>query len=783
MEQNLLELSSDRYLSLIENAGFVIFLTNNQGVINFVSDNICHLAAYQPEDLTGKSFFEKIPEKFRVLVRQTLQEISERKTGVKTIQIKLFTPDLHQCWVACRVALLPAPAGQNPGWQFVLWDIEAERQQALDLREAEDKQLTRMKMVQEIIDHVPSVLYIKDRDSKYLLINKKTEGVFNLPSSEIIGKSTSYLYRNSPERLLLYKKTDQQVIKEKRIVEFEENVIEGGKKRCYWIIKFPLFGEGGNVKNIGVIAADITDRKETEMHLIEAKKDAEKAREAQETFLANMSHEIRTPMNGIVGMSRLLMETSLTEEQKEFTESIIESGQSLLMLINDLLDFSKIKAGKLELEHISFQPAHCIKKAIYPLQFKAKEKKLDFNLKIEEHVPTFLTGDPLRLQQIIINLTANALKFTEKGGVVVSVSSEAIDEQSVSLKVSVKDTGKGIPEDRLEVIFESFVQSKSDDARNHGGTGLGLAIVKQLVEMHQGKLQVTSAEGIGSEFSFEIPYKKPEPQAEKKLMPLKNKEKQVLLKNINILLAEDNIINQKVARHILTRQGAIVTFANNGKEALEKLEKENYDIVLMDLQMPELNGYETAKIIRQELKKEIPVIALTADAIKGEAEKCLSLGMNGYIPKPFDPVFLCQEINQVLNRTSGPEKNSVSRENQEQTVDFSFLYEIANNDPDYIYEVLQLFMETFAAGLSNLENLIPVNERFEEICRQAHYLKSSVSVVKIESIFQNLANMEALAKEKTEAQKIRKLIEETRHIFEQANPVILAEMEKCKTLL
>src|SRR5690606_31698172 len=216
----------------------------------------------------------------------------------------------------------------------------------------------------------------------------------------------------------------------KRIVAFEEEVLENEKNRWYWIIKFPLLDAEKNVKNIGVIASDITDRKEAERRLIEAKKDAESAKEAQETFLANISHEIRTPLNGIVGMSRLLLETILTDDQKEFTESIIESGQNLLILINDLLDLSKIKAGKLELEHIPFQPAHCIKKAIYPLQFKAKEKKLDFRLEIRENIPPVLTGDPLRLQQIIINLTANALKFTEKGSVVVSVSSTETGDQS-----------------------------------------------------------------------------------------------------------------------------------------------------------------------------------------------------------------------------------------------------------------------------------------------------------------------------------------------------------------
>jgi len=493
-----------KYRALVENAGVTTLIVDQEGVVKFVSRNIKELAGYRIDDLLQKQFKDKIVREYRSQLHHALFDELPRANYSTSAEIKIITASGEQKWVLCRI--FPANRdGDVNEWQVVLWDIEEEKQKNLAFEALQTAHNNRLKMVQDIMDNVPSILYIKDPKGIYLMVNKKTEQVFNAPASEILGKSTESLHQKAADRLAIYRQTDEEVVNFGRIVELEEVVKGAEKDRCFWITKFPLFDEAGNVKYIGVLASDITERKEAEMSLIESRQDAEQAKAAQEAFLANMSHEIRTPMNGIIGMANLLTSTALNDEQKDFTESIQESAQNLLAIINDLLDFSKIKSGKFEFEHIGFKPRDAIRKAIYPLQFKAEEKMIKLNLSIDGNVPDILSGDPLRLQQVIINLAGNALKFTSNGSVEIAVSSEKLSAGKVSLNVSVKDSGIGIPADNLQKIFESFSQSKAEDARKYGGTGLGLAIVKQLVELQQGQVAVSSVVGKGSVFHFLYP--------------------------------------------------------------------------------------------------------------------------------------------------------------------------------------------------------------------------------------------------------------------------------------
>jgi signal transduction histidine kinase/DNA-binding response OmpR family regulator len=584
------------------------------------------------------------------------------------------------------------------------------------------------------------------------------------------------LYKDDPERLALYRQTDKQVLEEKNIVSFEEAVEQAGRMCYYWITKFPLLDDEGSVRNIGVLASDITELKETELKLIESRKEAEHAKEAQEAFLANMSHEIRTPMNGIIGMSNLLMGTKLNEEQKDFTQSIQESARSLLSIINDLLDFSKIKSGKFQLEHSSFDIRNSIGKALHPLQFRAEEKNLNLQLNIEDNVPEILIGDPLRLQQIIINLAGNSLKFTAHGSVTVTVRSETISDKNISLHVSVKDTGIGIAEEKLDKIFESFTQSKAEDARKYGGTGLGLAIVKQLVELQNGTISVQSLEGKGSEFTFSIPYERSEAKAYDAVIEQSFGAVQ-LLEDIRILVAEDNLINQKVVKSTLSKQGAIVTVAGNGQEAIQQMKQHGFDLILMDLQMPEMDGYRATRYIRQIIKTDIPIIAMTADAIKGEEEKCYEAGMNAYISKPFDPNDLYNRILQLTNRKVAVEVHHGLEMPDEIIVDFSFLKELADNDSSQIYEILDIFLDTMPAGMNELRSLINESADPDKISKQAHFLKSSVGVVKVKDMYQLLAGIESLAAAGQNTGEIKELFKKAMDNFTMALPLVQREKE------
>jgi CheY-like chemotaxis protein len=427
------------------------------------------------------------------------------------------------------------------------------------------------------------------------------------------------------------------------------------------------------------------------------------------------------------------------------------------------------------LERTSFDVRNSISKALHPLQFRAEEKKLNLQLNIAEDVPETLIGDPLRLQQLVINPTGNSLKFTPHGSVTVTVRSEPVNDKNIMLHVSVKDTGIGIAEEKLDKIFESFTQSKAEDARKYGGTGLGLAIVKQLVELQQGAVTVKSLEGKGSAFTFSIPYTKSDSKVYDTAIEQSAAHLQ-LLKDIRVLVAEDNLINQKVVKTTLSKQGAIVTIAGNGQEAIQEMKQHGFDLILMDLQMPEMDGYRATRYIRQIIKADIPIIAMTADAIKGEEEKCHEAGMNAYISKPFDPVDLYNSILQLTNP-----KNNIQVQHRlvptDEVVDFSFLKELVGNDGIQIYEILDIFLDTMPDGMRELESLINEDADLDKISKQAHFLKSSVGVVKIRDMYPILARIESLAAAGEANLEIKHLFRNALEIFMLALPLIKKEKE------
>ncbi len=398
--------------------------------------------------------------------------------------------------------------------------------------------------------------------------------------------------------------------------------------------------------------------KRTFDELTRTKKEAIAATEAKALFLANMSHEIRTPMNGIVGMVDILKQTDLTPVQDEYLSIIESSGENLLTIINDILDYSKIEAGGIELEHIPFKLNFELNSVVNMLKIMADKKGLFLKLDIDEMTPDVLVGDPVRLKQIIINLVNNAIKFTEKGGVSISVEPQKLNgKNAVIIQFKISDTGIGISEEGKNRLFQSFSQVDKSTTRKFGGTGLGLAISKSLSEMMGGEIGVESVVGKGSTFWFTASF---EMTSEEKFLEsiqknfYQNDSENSFVKHLYILLAEDNKINQKVASVILNKMGHTLDIVNNGKEALERFEQNIYDLIFMDIQMPEMDGMEATKLIREfenreNRTKKIPIIAMTANTMEGDREKYLQIGMNDYVSKPFKSEELISIFNNYIS--------------------------------------------------------------------------------------------------------------------------------------
>src|SRR3989339_751759 len=426
--------------------------------------------------------------------------------------------------------------------------------------------------------------------------------------------------------------------------------------------------EQGNVLGAVVVARDITEQKRIEKELIEArvfaelavgiaeeaKKKAEcstiiaeDAVKTKQQFLSNMSHEIRTPMNAIIGFTKVLLKTELTTKQKEYLSAIKISGDALIVLINDILDLAKVESGKMTFEQIPFKMALSISAMLHLSETKIQEKNLELIKEYDCRIPEVLLGDPVRLHQIILNLVSNAVKFTNTGKITVSVKLLSEDKDQATIEFKISDTGIGIEENKIKNIFESFRQGSSGTARLYGGTGLGLSIVKQLVEPQGGSIHVSSKVNEGSTFSFILSFLKTNDLAE---LDVNTEEWDTSIKNIKVLVVEDMALNQLLMKTLLDDFGFDRDIVANGKIAIEYLQTKSYDIILMDLQMPEMNGFEATEYIRNVMNSKIPIIALTADVTTVDLAKCKAVGMNDYIAKPVDERVLYGKIVGLVNK-------------------------------------------------------------------------------------------------------------------------------------
>ncbi len=498
-----------------------------------------------------------------------------------------------------------------------------------------------------------------------------------------------------------------------------------------------------------ILIADINTRNKLEDELRIAKKIADENTIAKEQFMANMSHEIRTPMNAILGFSDLLAKTKLNAQQEDYLLAVKKSGSSLLTIVNDVLDFSKIEAGKLNIEIISFNIIELLNSLKTMFAYNADEKKINFAITIDAKTPTHVFGDPTRLTQILINLINNAIKFTQQGEVLLSCNITTIKNNVAHFNFKIKDSGIGISPDKINTIFERFNQGNAETTRKYGGNGLGLAIVKQLVEIQNGTIALKSMEGIGSEFSVTINYALSFQNKNNVTAVPQQQLKIASHKPLKILLVEDHPLNQKLATAYLIGFGIDVDLAENGAIALEKVKQTTYDLILMDIQMPILDGYQAAKQICENYNNSIPIIAMTANTTASEKEKCLSCGMIDYLSKPFIEIDLYDIISLHLKpKTENIKLNTCTSINNLQhtlnVVDKEYLNTLSRGNTIFKKEIVEIFLAQNVTELTELNNAINTSN-YDVIKSISHKIKTSVGFIGMHQLINPLNEIELLA--------------------------------------
>lgn len=472
---------------------------------------------------------------------------------------------------------------------------------------------------------------------------------------------------------------------------------------------------------------------------------AENAVQAKQQFLSNMSHEIRTPMNAIVGFTNVLLKTELSTKQTEFLRAIKSSGEALTVLINDILDLAKVDAGKMTFEKRAFKMEDSISSMLHLFETRIHEKDIAFVKEYDSKIPAVLLGDPVRLHQIVLNLVSNAEKFTTKGKITVSVNLLREDEEKVTIQFSISDTGIGIPADRIEDIFENFEQASTGTSRLYGGTGLGLAIVKQLVEPQGGSISVKSTLGVGSTFSFILDFDKTNAEVE---LVADQKGPDAVIKSIKVLVVEDVALNQLLIKTLLDDFGFVYDSALNGRIAIEKLEKNEYDIILMDLQMPEMNGFETTEYIRNTLNSKIPIIALTADVTTVDFTKCKAFGMDDYISKPVDDKLLYSKIISLAKvqtpieynelEHNEPRRNEANRNKNSKCIDLVYLTNKTKSNPKLMIEMISIYLEQTPPLIKAMKQGLD-NKDWNMLQSAVHKMIPSFSIMGISKDFENIA--------------------------------------------
>lgn len=596
--------------------------------------------------------------------------------------------------------------------------------------------------------------------------------------AELIGKVASDLFL-PPEFRGIFEQ-HQSIRSEGKATSYEVQMIKKDGSRIWVILSgAPIMDEHGNIVGSMGIHYDISARKHLEQELALAKEIAEEARQAEKQFLANMSHEIRTPLNAIIGMTHLLFDTRPSKQQYEYLDILKSSADFLHSLISDLLDMAKIEAGRIEIQNHPFDLVGLLRTTQRVFQIKLENRPIELDLMIDGRIAGNYLGDDVMLNQILLNIIGNAEKFTEEGTIEITVKLKKEDNETCWIEFKIADTGIGIPKEKLDLIFQKFKQV-NPQGHKHKGTGLGLSITKQLVELQGGTLTVKSHEGEGTTFTFTLPFQKSDTEIVKNDYTIEDGTANLEL--CNLLVVEDNIMNQRYISGLLNKWNIPFTIAIDGRKAVEQAHKQHFDIILMDIQMPNMDGYEATLTIRNtnNLNQNTPIVALTASAMMDQKNKTKAVGMNDFITKPFTPSQLLSVIQKFLKVENLPTPSPVSLSEPTSTLlNFSRLKELYGDDNEYILDMMETFLTDALPDFSGFQALINTND-WVALSKLAHRLKPSLGMVGLTDLEKTMAEIENQARKQPEAESLQLLLNHVNAQLEIGVKEIKSEIEKLK---
>jgi PAS domain S-box-containing protein len=764
VNEDIFRTTQARLTSLITNLQTGVLVEDENRKIIIVNQLYCDLfnIASTPEALVGHDYLQSAnppqgifnnPESFSLQMDDALRQ---KHTIVNEVVSLVDGRILERNYIPIFLE------GQYRGhlWQYT--DITEKYRYDERIRRSEEKYRGIMNRMELGLLEVDNNQVIRQAYDRFCQMVGYTE-------EELIGQRADELLISNEFTEVMNKQ--QKFRSEGGANSYELQLIRKDGEPIWVIISgAPIMDERGNVVGSMGIHYDISERKRLEQELAEATQVAEGARHTEKQFLANMSHEIRTPLNAILGFSNLMETTALNSEQKEFVDYIRTAGKNLLTIVNDILDISKIEAGMLPLESIPFSISSLVDSIRTMLDATAADKNLRLNVIADHDLPHVVLGDPTRLTQILLNLLSNAIKFTKQGGVRVRIEKKEEMNESVRIRFSIEDTGIGMEQDVLPHIFERFRQASDFTTRYYGGTGLGLNIVKSLTEMQGGCISVKSTPGEGSTFTLEIPYKVAPTQTDHDI-DLADEVSGPGGRAVSILVVEDNLMNQKLALQVLNRLGYTAQVAENGQKALDLLQNEEMDLILMDIQMPVMDGYTTTGHIRNTLKSRVPIIAMTAHALANEREQCLKAGMNDFIPKPFQ----IEELQRIMRKylPTAPAKVQTQKSYTPPKASFTVepLLEAVGSDMDFAVEMMTLFLHQTPGEILQLRQSLEEGD-LTAIKRLIHTQKAVIQTFGLNEAARLITLAEGVISDKKAMSEITPLIEQYILVLESELPEI-----------